>query len=127
MARGIRNKIKILIVEDDRELGDALQERLKKEGYDVQISPNGESLPEKSVRFRPNLILLDLNLPKRSGFLGLSDLKGNMETEGIPVCILTIRTDTPSWERGYGQGAAAYIVKPFDMSELVKRIKMLTR
>lgn len=127
MARGIRTKKKILVVEDDRELADALQVRLKKEGFDTLLCPNGEGVPERSVKFRPNLIVLDLNMPKRSGFLALSDLKGNVETEAIPILILTVRTETAAWERCYGQGANAYIVKPFEMGEFVKRAKMLTR
>lgn len=127
MAKGIRTIKKVLVVEDDRELGDALKERLKKEGFDSLISPNGEGIPEKSVKYRPNLIVLDLNLPKRSGFLALSDLKGDVETEGIPVLVLTIRTETSAWERCYGMGANAYLVKPFEMKEFVKRVRMLTR
>lgn len=127
MAKGIPTKKKVLVVEDDRELADALRDRLKKEGYESQVSPNGEGLPEKSIRYRPHLIVLDLNLPKRSGFLALGDLKGDVETETIPVIVLTVRTETSAWERCYGQGASAYIVKPFEMKEFVRRVKMLTR
>ena len=127
MARGIRTRKKVLVVEDDRELTDALQARLKKEGFDTLLCPNGEGVPAKSSRFRPNLIVLDLNMPKRSGFLALADLKGNVETEATPVLILTVRTETSAWERCYGQGANAYMVKPFEMQEFVKRVKMLTR
>jgi CheY-like chemotaxis protein len=94
LAKGIPTKKKVLIVEDDRELADALKDRLKKEGYESQVTPNGETLPEKSSKYRPQLIVLDLNLPKRSGFLALGDLKADVETEGIPVLVLTVRRTT---------------------------------
>lgn len=127
MAKGIPTKKKVLIVEDDRELADAIKDRLKKEGFESLVSPNGETLPEKCAKYRPQLIVLDLNLPKRSGFLALGDLKGDVETEGIPVLVLTVRTETSAWERCYGQGANAYLVKPFEMEEFIRRVKMLTR
>ena len=127
MAKGIQTKKQVLLVEDDHELAQALQDRLSKEGYLIHVSPNGEGMPEKSVKIRPNLIVLDLNLPKRSGFQALSDLKGNVETDGIPVLILTVRQETSAWERCYGMGANAYIVKPFEMKEFIHRVKMLIR
>lgn len=120
-------KKKILIVDDDRDMSQALGARLKKDGFEVSSTTNGEGLPDKCNRLRPGLVILDLNLPKRSGFLALQDLKANVNTESIPVLILTVRTETSAWERCYGLGAVAYVVKPFDMDELSKRIKKVAR
>ena len=76
---------------------------------------------------RPNLVVLDLNLPKRSGFLALQDLRSDVSTEAIPVLVLSVRTETSAWERCYGLAAEGYFVKPFDTDELLKRIKKLVR
>ncbi len=120
-------RIKIILVDDDREMSEPLKVRLQKEGYDVSLATSGKALPERCGRIRPQLIILDLNLPQRSGFLALEDLKADVSTESIPVLVLTVRSETTSWERCYGSGAAAYFVKPFNSGELLKRIKKLTR
>ena len=120
-------KKKIVVVDDDRDLMGPFVTRLKKEGFEVQLTTSGKDLPAKCGRIRPNLVILDLNLPQRSGFLALEDLKADVQTESIPVLILTVRAETTSWERCYGTGAEAYFVKPFDIGELLKRVKKLTR
>jgi DNA-binding response OmpR family regulator len=127
VAKKIEAKKKILIVDDDRDMTQALEARLTKDGFAVHVATNGEALPDKCNRLRPSLVILDLNLPKRSGFLALQDLRGNVNTESIPVLVLTVRSETSSWERCYGLGAEGYFVKPFNMDELSKRIKKLAR
>lgn len=127
VKKKLGGRTKIVMIDDDRDTMEPLKARLEKEGYEVHFTTSGKDLPAKCGRIRPRLIILDLNLPQRSGFLALEDLKANVQTESIPVLILTVRGETTSWERCYGTGAAAYFVKPFDTGELLKRIKKLTR
>ena len=127
MAKGILTNRQVLLVEDDFELAEALRERLEKEGFESDVSSSGVGVADKSARIRPDLIVLDLNLPKKSGFQVLAELRGNVKTESIPVLVLTVRRETSAWERCYGMGANAYIVKPFEMKEFLRRVKMLTR
>jgi len=117
---------KILFVEDEHNLQKALGDVLKREGYDVIQALDGELGFELAKAKQPNLILLDLVLPKMNGFEVLKKLKTEEETKAIPVIILTNLENAEDVEKALRIGATTYLVKmQYDVLELVKKVKGL--
>lgn len=117
-------KQKILIVEDEAILQKALQEILLQENYEVVSALNGELGLEMAVSEIPDIILLDLIMPKMDGFEVLEGLKKNEKTKEIPIIILTNLGGTEDVQKALVLGATNYVVKAdHDLSEIVKKIK----
>lgn len=102
---------KILLVEDDLFLVRAYQAMFKKEGFVVVVAYDGIEATEKVKAEKPDLILLDIMLPKRSGFEFLEDVKKDKELKDIPVVILSVLGHDRDIEKAKKLGAADYIVK----------------
>ncbi len=117
--------MRILLVEDDRILGASLQRAIEKRGYGIDWLQDGESAALALKNAEYNLFIFDINLPKLSGLELLKRLRtAKNET---PVMILTAR-DTPAQRvEGLDNGADDYLVKPFDLEELIARIRALLR
>lgn len=114
---------KILFIEDDPGLQDALKESLKHAPYDLFSAFDGEEGFRQSKELQPDLILLDLILPKISGQAVLSDLKKDSKTKDIPVIVLTNLEDPKHIEEVLRLGANAYLVKTqYTLQELKKKI-----
>lgn len=112
--------VKILIVDDDPLLVRMYQKKLENDGYTVESATDGVSGLQKVVEFSPNLILLDIMMPKMNGFEVLEKLKSNPQTEKIPVIILTnVGSSDGDVERGLELGAVAYIVKASNRPKVV--------
>jgi len=117
--------MKILIIEDVPEIALALQIRLEKAGYVVITASDGEEGLRKTREEKPDLIILDLMLPKMDGYRVCRLIKFDKELEHIPVVILTVRDQERDKTLGREVGADAYIVKPYDFQELLTTIKKL--
>ncbi len=117
--------MRILLVEDDRMIGDAIQIALKDASYAVDWVRDGSTATSVLDGNEHQAVLLDLGLPKRDGLevLRLLRSKGN----GIPVIILTARDAVEDRIRGLDLGADDYLVKPFDMNELLARLRAIIR
>lgn len=116
---------KILIIEDQQELVLGLTTLFKAQGYlifSAYDSLYGISLAHKES---PDLIILDLGLPAGGGFFVLEKLKQSVDTNTIPVIILTARQEKELEEKAYKMGALAYMHKPFDPQELLAQVKEL--
>jgi two-component system alkaline phosphatase synthesis response regulator PhoP len=118
-------KYKILLIEDEPGLCLTLSDRLQKEGYDVEISNDGESGFDRAANQAYDLILLDLMLPKKNGYDVCRDLR--QMGLAIPILMLTARTQTVDKVLGLKIGADDYLTKPFEMQELLARIEALLR
>ncbi|MBA4318988.1 MAG: response regulator [Flavobacterium sp.] len=117
-------KNKILIVEDDKFLTRILSLRLEKSGFEVEPSFDGEDALEKIKKEEPDLIVLDLILPKKDGFEVLEELKKIKKDKKIPVVILSNLGQDLDIERGLELGVVDYIVKTeVPLSEAIVRIK----
>jgi|YelNatPaOPRAMG01_1025707.scaffolds.fasta_scaffold03883_15 DNA-binding response OmpR family regulator len=117
-------KKRILFIEDERELQKALREFLEKEDFEVLSAFDGKSGLEMAEKERPDLILLDLILPKMDGFKLLEKIKQKEETKGIPVIVLTNLEEMKSVEKAINLGARGYLVKSYySLEELVDKIK----
>ncbi len=118
---------KILLIEDDEKIIEALGYALKLEGYEIHSAQDGESGLEMARSIRPDLILLDLLLPKMHGFEVCHALKSDKEFESIQVIILTALGDTENIVKGLSAGAEDFISKPYHLEELLARVKSRVR
>jgi DNA-binding response OmpR family regulator len=109
---------RILAVDDEEHVVRLLQLRLQALGFEVVPAYDGEMALERVAECAPELVLLDVMMPKMGGFDVLRRLKANPETAHIPVIMLTARGQFEDLAHGYGEGAEWYFHKPFDMSEL---------
>ena len=117
----------ILIVDDDIHIGNVLEETLSREGYAVSRAYSGTEALLYLSGSRPDLILLDLMLPGLNGEDVLARLMEEKRSGGIPVIILSAKTDVPGKVKLLLDGAADYITKPFDTRELLARIAVQLR
>ena len=102
---------KILLVEDDRFLIKAVYTKLTQKGFEVILANDGDEAISKAKTEKPEIVLLDMVLPKKSGFEVLRELKGNPETASIPVFILSNLAQDQDIQEGKALGAEDYIVK----------------
>ena len=118
-------EIRILLVEDEENLAHAIKKQLEHKGYFVEISYEGGDVGERVVQKEYHLIILDIILPKKSGFDILQELRSDKIT--TPVLILTCLADAKDRIKGLNLGADDYLVKPFDSGELMARIEAILR
>ena len=116
---------RILIVEDDKDMLKGLKFNLEARGYTVISAPNGEIGYRKAVEEKPDLVLLDIMLPGRSGFEVCNDLKKAMPV--LPIIMLTARGQESDIVAGLDLGADDYVTKPFGVLELLARINAVLR
>ncbi len=118
------SKIKILIVEDEEILLTALSEELKQEGFVVVGAKDGMEGVEMAIKERPDLILLDLVMPRLDGIGALKQMKENAEIKDLPVVILTNLSDYDKISDALSLGAMDYLVKAnYRLEDLVNKIK----
>ena len=114
----------ILFVEDEAALQKVFTDALTKDGFQVISALDGEVGVELAQAKKPDLILLDLILPKKDGFAVLEELKNNPNTAQIPVIVLTNLEGSSDVERAISMGAASYLVKAnYKLDEVVAKIK----
>lgn len=120
----IENKIKIVLVEDDQFLSKILAFRLKDEGFDVVLASDGQEAIIIIKKERPDIVLLDLLLPKKSGFEVLEEVKLDDVVKQIPVIILSNLGQRTDIDKGLKLGAIDYLVKAnFSIKDIVLKIK----
>lgn len=114
----------ILFIEDEPTLQKRIIEALTKEGYKIENAMDGEAGLKKAKEIKPELILLDIILPKKNGFEVLEELKQNESTKNIPVVILTNLEGNNDIEKALKLGATTYLVKAnYKLSEIIEKIK----
>ena len=117
---------KIMVVDDEKDILDFFTIFLKQKNYDVIVAGSGEEALIKAQTEKPNLIFLDIMMPKMDGWEVLKLLKMDEETAKIPVAMLSARTEAKDKVRGLQEGAVDYICKPFSPRELLKKIEQIT-
>lgn len=119
---------KVLIADDKEDNVRLLETRLRSEGYQFIVAYDGEEVLEKARTEQPDLILLDINMPKKDGFQVLAEMREDPALEYIPVIVLTAaRIDPSDIREGLNLGADDYITKPFDWRELAARVRTKLR
>jgi len=117
------NPKKILIVDDEVDLVETIRFPLEMEGYHILVSYNGEDALNQARKENPDLILLDLMLPKLDGYKVCRLLKFDDRYKHIPILMLTAKTQEKDKTLGMETGANEYITKPFEMDDLLKKVK----
>ena len=115
---------RVLVVEDDEEIAQALQRSLRMEGYEVRIAGDGVSALDDAHVFLPDLVILDLGLPRLDG---IDVAKRLRERDDTPILMLTARDAVDARVDGLDAGADDYLVKPFERQELLARLRALLR
>jgi two-component system response regulator MprA len=115
---------RVLVVEDDEAIADVLRRSLRAEGHEVRSAADGVEALTEAQQFVPDLVILDLGLPRLDGV----EVCRRLRAEGdVPILILTARTGTDDRVEGLDSGADDYLVKPFERQELLARIRALLR
>lgn len=114
---------KILIVDDEVDLVETVRFPLEIEGYDTLVSYNGEDALNQARKEKPDLIILDLMLPKLDGYKVCRLLKFDDRYKHIPILMLTAKTQEKDKIMGKETGADEYITKPFEMEYLLEKVK----
>ena len=120
-------KADILVVDDNEMNVRVLEALLVSRGHDVRVARDGEEALEQIDKKHPDLVLLDVMMPKIDGFQVLENVRSNRETELIPIILLTALSDIDSNVKGIELGADDFITKPFNKSLLMARVRNLLR
>jgi DNA-binding response OmpR family regulator len=115
---------RVLVVEDDDEIAQALQRSLRMEGYEVRVASDGVRALDDAHAFLPDLVVLDLGLPRLDGIDVAKTLR---ENDDVPILMLTARDALEARVEGLDAGADDYLVKPFERQELLARLRALLR
>jgi DNA-binding response OmpR family regulator len=115
---------RVLVVEDDEDIADVLRRSLRNEGYDVRTSADGIDALDVAAGFVPDVVVLDLGLPRLDGVEVCRRLRADSD---VPILMLTARSETEDRVGGLDSGADDYLVKPFERKELLARIRALLR
>jgi len=119
-----KNLGKILIIEDEEVLVNMYETKFKSEGYEVYKANNGEEGLKSALEVKPDIILLDIIIPKIDGFMVLKKIKSDPSTKNVPVILLTNLGQEEDIKKGQEEGAADYLVKAnMTPSEVVDKVR----
>lgn len=121
----MQQKTKILVAEDDLQLGFIIKDNLEEAGFQVINCPDGESAWEHYQKESPDLCILDVNMPYRDGFSLAKKIR--QKSDRVPVLFLTAKSLEEDKLKGFESGGDDYILKPFSMKELLSRINVFLR
>lgn len=116
---------KILLVDDSETSLLMSRMILSKANYDILVAKDGQEGIERAVADRPDLVLLDVVMPKMNGFDACTQLRSRQETQTIPIIMVTTRGEGTSVETGFAAGATDYITKPVNGLELLTKVRSL--
>ena len=116
---------KILSVDDEPNIVISLEFLMKKEGFEIAVANDGEEALAKVASFKPNLMLLDVMMPKKSGFEVCEALRADAANADLQIVMLTAKGRDTEVAKGLAIGADAYVTKPFSTKELVAKVKSM--
>ncbi len=114
---------KILIAEDERDIRELISFTLQFAGYEVIVVTNGEEAVAQALETHPDLILMDVRMPRMTGYQACEELKARAETQDIPVIFLSAKGQESEIQQGMGVGAVDYILKPFAPDDLTEQVR----
>ena len=116
---------RILIVDDEPNIVTSLEFLMRGSSYEVQVARNGEEALRRAESFRPDLILLDVMMPQRSGFEVCQKIRDSRALRDVKIIMLTAKGRDAEKDRGLELGANAYVTKPFSTKELMNTVRAL--
>jgi DNA-binding response OmpR family regulator len=115
---------KILVVDDEKSIHSYLQRKLSKLGYSVYVAEDGEKALSQAFSLLPDLVLLDIKIPKLNGIEVCKRLKCNDGTKNIPVLMLSAKAQSEEIEEGLRAGADKYLCKPISFPDILKEVRI---
>ena len=122
-----RDALRVLVVEDERDVAELIRFNLSKEGYDVVVANNGADGLSQASDMQPDVVLLDVMVPQLNGWEVCRRIKQDADTRNIPVIIVSGRTEEGDRVLGFEVGADDYVTKPFSPRELIARVRAVVR
>ncbi|MDI6605941.1 MAG: response regulator [Candidatus Omnitrophota bacterium] len=116
---------KLLVVDDERDIADTLVRTLKREGYEAVVAYDGEEALQRVKEENPDIILLDLLMPKLNGFDVLKEIREKHKDKWRPVIIVSAKSDLESVKEGYGLEADHYLTKPCSVENILHGIRTM--
>lgn len=116
---------RVLIVDDERNIVAALDYLLQRSGYEVRVASNGDEALREVETFRPDLVLLDVMMPQKSGYDVCRRIRARPEWAGVKILMLSAKGHEAEVSKGLSLGADLYVTKPFSNAELVSSIRRL--
>jgi DNA-binding response OmpR family regulator len=116
---------RVLIVEDDAAIIELLRFLLEQEGLEVEVAHDGLEALDKMETFSPDLVLLDLRLPKLEGMDVLWEMRQNPRWNNVPVVIISVDSSPQTMLQGWRLGVDSYFIKPFDPDELIRVVRRI--
>ena len=116
---------RVLVVDDDAVIRQLITVNLELEGFEVETAEDGQDCLDKVKAFAPDVITLDIMMPRMDGWEAATALRDDDETASIPVVLLSARAQQADLSRGDKIGVEAYLTKPFDPDELIKTVRRL--
>ena len=117
------SKKKILVVDDSRTALFMMTTILRKERYELVTASDGEQALEVAAAEMPDLILMDVIMPRKTGFEACRELKRREDTKGIPIILVTTRGEGENVEAGFQSGCNDYVTKPINAQELLTKVR----
>ena len=114
----------VLVVDDEPEILDLVRRRLEKSGFHVVVAADGITATQFSIVYNPDVVILDIGMPRSDGHSVAGRMRTNASTESTPIIFLTARTSDADRTRAQDAGAFAYITKPFAAEELVEAVNL---
>lgn len=114
---------RILVAEDEKDIRELIAFTLRFAGFDVLLATNGAEAVEVAEAEKPDLILLDVRMPRMSGYEACRRLKENPQTASLPVVFLSAKGQDSEIQQGLESGAEEYILKPFAPDELIQQVR----
>jgi two-component system alkaline phosphatase synthesis response regulator PhoP len=118
---------RIVIADDEPNLVIPLEYMLQREGYEVTVARDGQQALDAIARVRPHLVLLDVMMPRKSGFDVCQTLRADEANRDLKILLLTARGRDDDLAKGLALGADAYVIKPFSPKELMRKVRELLR
>lgn len=115
----------MLVVDDDEVIRQLIAVNLTLEGFEVETAVDGRDCLEKVAEIRPDVITLDVMMPRLDGWVTATQLRRNPDTSAIKVVLITARAQEDDRERGLQIGVDAYLTKPFDPAEMIRVVRRL--
>lgn len=119
------SKIKVLVAEDEQDIGRLVKFTLERNGYDVTLVTNGQEAVDWTMANSPDLILLDVNMPVMNGYDACRAIKNTDRYKEVPIVILSARAQKTEIAEGFDSGADDYICKPFTPRELADKVNSI--
>ena len=116
---------RVLVVDDDEVIRQLIEVNLTLEGFEVVTAVDGQDCLEKAALLRPDVITLDVMMPRLDGWVTATQLRNNPDTAGIKVVLITARAQEDDRDRGQQIGVDAYLTKPFDPAEMIRVVRAL--